>query len=491
MLKAILKRMSCIRSILLLVLVLSGLISVQAEEQWSEVRSPHFNILTNGGEQRGRDVMLQFEQMRSLFAQLFFKDQVAPSIPLQIVGLKNQKQLSGYAPLFQGKPVDIAGFYLRSQDKNYIVLDLETHNRWEAVFHEYAHLILDNNLPDAPAWFSEGFAQLCSTIIMSDKAAVVGRAPEGILEIVRTQKLLPVYVLFNVDHSSPIYNDDHSSRTLFYAQSWLAVRYLWETHRMDAVRQYLKLIRRHIPVNDAVKQAFGVEPAELDRALEAYSRAEIRASRLPLPGPSAHVWFSVAPVTALQAAAALADLHAHQDDYRRQAISEFQQVLEQDPENAIAQRGLGYALFSEHRVEAALPWLQKAAERDAGDWLVHYYLATVMAQRQDDADAPAIEREARIVTRLNPGLADGHGLLGFALMVQHKIAEAATSYATALRLKPESEAYALNLAELYTRQGKVGEARVLFSRLQNSQNFYVSAAARSHLEEQQSISAQH
>ena len=76
-------------------------------------------------------------------------------------------------------------------------------------------------------------------------------------------------------------------------------------------------------------------------------------------------------------------------------------------------------------------------------------------------------------------------------MVQHKIAEAATSYATALRLKPESEAYALNLAELYTRQGKLGEARVLFSRLQNSQNFYVSAAARSHLEEQQSISAQH
>ena len=114
MLKAILKRMSCIRSILLLVLIVGGLVSVQAEEQWSEVRSPHFNVLTNRGEQRGRDVVLQFEQMRSLFAQLFFKDQVDPSIPLQIVGLKNQKQLSGYAPLFQGKPVDIAGFYLRS-----------------------------------------------------------------------------------------------------------------------------------------------------------------------------------------------------------------------------------------------------------------------------------------------------------------------------------------------------------------------------------------
>src|SRR5204862_5712821 len=106
--------------------------------------------------------------------------------------------------------------------------------------------------------------------------------------------------------------------------------------------------------------------------------------------------------------------------------------------NAIAQRGLGYALFSEHRLDTALPWMRKAAERDAGDWLAQYYLATVMAQRQDDADAPAIEKEPRIVTRLNPGLADGHGLLELALMIQHKPAEAATAYATALRLQPQS-----------------------------------------------------
>ena len=194
------------RFILVLILILSGLSSVQAEEQWVEIKSAHFNILTNGGELRGRDVAHQFEQMRSLFAQLFFKEQIDQSIPLQIIGLKNQKQLSEYAPLFQGKPVDIVGFYLHSQDKNYIVLDLETRNRWEAVFHEYAHLILDNNLPDAPAWFSEGFAQLCSTIVMTDKEAVVGRAPEGILEIVRMQNLLPLAVLLNVDHSSPMYS---------------------------------------------------------------------------------------------------------------------------------------------------------------------------------------------------------------------------------------------------------------------------------------------
>src|SRR5690349_3257701 len=44
-----------------------------------------------------------------------------------------------------------------------------------------------------------------------------------------------------------------------------------------------------------------------------------------------------------------------------------------EPNNALAQRGLGYALYTEHHTEAALPYLEKAAASDATDWLVHYY----------------------------------------------------------------------------------------------------------------------
>ena len=105
-----------------------------------------------------------------------------------------------------------------------------------------------------------------------------------------------------------------------------------------------------------------------------------------------------------------------------------------------------------------------------------------MAQKQDDALADQIEKEARLVTMLNPGIADGFGLLGFALMTQKKNPEATTAYENALRLSPASEVYALNLAELYSLQGKMEEAKALFARLQNSLNPRISVAARSHLE---------
>ncbi|PYP91462.1 MAG: hypothetical protein DMG65_07715 [Candidatus Angelobacter sp. Gp1-AA117] len=477
------------RSIVSLGLLLGSFLAAWAQDQWVEVRSAHFNVLTDSGESRGRDLALQLEQMRFLFAQTFFKDQVDQAIPLQVIGLRGEKQISEYAPLFQGKPVSVAGFYLRTQDKDYIVLDSETRQRSEALFHEYAHLLLDNNLPDAPAWFSEGFAQFCSTIQIGGKDIIVGHAPEQAAKMARTQRLLPLSVLLNVDHNSPMYNDDHSSRSLFYAQSWLAVHYFWTTHKMEAVHKYLQLTRHHTPVADAVQQAFGMSMEKLGEALDEYSRAAMIASRISLPEHLAQPSFSATPMMTADAAATLADLHAHQDDYRSRSVEEFKELLARDPDNAIAQRGIGYALYKEHHTESALPYLRHEAQRDLRDpkdWLVHYYLSSALAQEQNDSLAPEIEKESRMVTRLNPDFADGHGLLGFAFFSQHKIAEAAIEYETALRLRPESEVYALNLAEAYTRQGRHSQARLLFDHLQNSQNWYISTAARSHLEEQHS-----
>src|SRR5215470_15408291 len=154
------------------------------EDAWIEVSSSHFDVLTDGGENSGREIGQQFEQMRSAFAQLF-STQVKQSVPLQIIALKNSRQISQYSPLYQGKPVRSTGFYLHSQDRDYIVLDLEALNRWETVFHEYAHLLLAANLPDLPPWFTEGFAEFYSTILIDDKHATIGRPPEAALEILR------------------------------------------------------------------------------------------------------------------------------------------------------------------------------------------------------------------------------------------------------------------------------------------------------------------
>jgi len=451
------------------------------EDQWTQIQSNHFDVLTDGGEKSGRDLGQQFEQMRSVFAQLF-STQVKQSVPLQIIALKNSRQISQYSPLYQGKPVRSTGFYLHSQDRDYIVLDLEAPNRWETVFHEYAHLLLAANLPDLPPWFTEGFAEFYSTIQISARQATIGRPPEAVLNVLHHEGLLPVITLLSVDRESPVYNGDSDPRSIFYAESWLVVHYLWDHNAMEQAQRYFQLIRQHVSISQAVKQAFDMEPDQFDRALQKYLHSSVEVMRVPLRQGLQPVSFSAKPVTALNAMTVLAGLHSHQPDYLPVAIKEFQEILRQDPENGTAHRDLGYIYYYQHNADAALPHLEKAAQQNPDDWRVHYFWAEMTAQKNDDALAPQIEKEARRVVELYPEFADGYGLLGFALMVEHKNAEATSAYQTALRLKPQSEVYALNLAELYSLQGRFDEAKVLFTYLQNSGNEMIATAARSHLE---------
>ena len=451
------------------------------DEQWIEVQSSHFTVLTDTGEKPGRDLGRQFEQMRSVFAQLFSR-QIKQSVPLQIIALKNSRQISEYAPLYQGRPVKTVGFYLRSQDRDYIVLDMDAPNRWETVFHEYAHLLLAANLPDLPPWFTEGFAEFYSTIVIDNKQATIGRPPEAAVEVLRQEPLMPIVTLFGVDHNSPVYNDDSDPRSIFYAESWLVVHYLWDHNQMEQAQRYFELLRQHVPITEAVKRAFDMEPDQFDRLLQKYSRSGLEALRVPLKEGLEKVSFSITPVASSHALTALAGVHAHQIGYEQQAIKELQELLRQDPGNAAAHRELGYIYYHQHNSDAALAHLQKAAEKSPDDWLVHFFWAELAAGKSDDALAPEIEKEAKLVTELNPEFADGYGLLGFALMIEHRNPEAIVAYQTALRLKPQSEVYALNLAELYTLQGRLDDAKVLFLYLQNSGNERIATAARSHLD---------
>jgi len=79
------------------------------DPQWVEVRSPNFSVITDAGDKRGRDVALRFEQMRSVFGALMTKANVNLSVPLQIVAFRNTKEMRQVAPIFSGKPTELAG----------------------------------------------------------------------------------------------------------------------------------------------------------------------------------------------------------------------------------------------------------------------------------------------------------------------------------------------------------------------------------------------
>ena len=276
------------------------------QDQWLEVRSPHFRVLTDGGERRARETALDFEQVRSVFTQVFPEGALDDSQPLLVVALKNEKELSGFTPLYKGRPVKSAGLCQTGPDGNVILIDLLAMNRWQTVVHEYGHVLL-SRFHSPPAWFNEGFAGYYSSIRIFKKEAIVGRYPEGFAEIVNNGKLLPISTLFRVTHDSPLYNDEQGERSLFYAESWLVIHYLWNNHLQPQVLKYLDLVEHNVPFAETIQQAFAMTPAEFDRAIERYRREGPKELRIKLSEATENVTLAVSLIPQIEAAVSLRD----------------------------------------------------------------------------------------------------------------------------------------------------------------------------------------
>jgi len=147
------------RCVALLALTFCLRASAATEPPWLEIHSAHFTVITDAGEKKGREVALRFEEMRAVFGSLLGKDRLQQSIPLTILAFKNDKMYYQVAPLRhipgnpQPQPITAPGFFLSSDDQDFIVLNLFEVDPWNAVAHDFAIMLLNYNYPPAQGWF--------------------------------------------------------------------------------------------------------------------------------------------------------------------------------------------------------------------------------------------------------------------------------------------------------------------------------------------------
>ena len=153
---------------------------------------------------------------------------VASPVPTVVVVFGTQRALQPYAPLYQGKPTEVGGYFIPGEDANYVALALEGgQHAYPIIFHEFAHSLIDSTIAGVPVWLNEGLAEYYSTFETRDagRSAVVGLADASHVLSLRSETLLPLPELLKVTHASPAYNEG-SKRGMFYAQSWALVHYL-------------------------------------------------------------------------------------------------------------------------------------------------------------------------------------------------------------------------------------------------------------------------
>jgi hypothetical protein len=289
--------MACTRPIArsLFLVMLLGVLAMSAHaaepSPWLEIHSTHFTVITDAGEKKGKEVALRFEQMRAVFATLLMKDRLNEPLPLTILAFKNDKDYYQSAPLYQGQPISVPGFFVPGQDQNFIVLNLFEEESWRAVAHDFAHLVLNYNYPPVEGWFDEGLAEYFSSIRIDNKQVEIGGDPElsnvftqdllqnqketrnppkSLTELLSGQVWLTLPDLLTMKHDTSTYTEA-THHTLFYAQSWITIHYLLHEKKLPETGAYFDLVEnQRVPVEEAIQKAYGITPVQFDQAVKSY-----------------------------------------------------------------------------------------------------------------------------------------------------------------------------------------------------------------------------
>ncbi len=471
--------------------------------------SAHFSVLTDAGEKKGREASLRLEQMHQAFAQLFIKPKLRMAEPLDVIAVQSDDEYIRLAPQVKGRATSAPGFFLRGEDRNYIVLDLAAEDSWRAVSHDLARLLLNFNYPSTQEWFDEGFAQYFSSLRMNDNQGQVGGDPtqaqpwnhpsagQSFTELLN-HPWLPMPELFSM-HSGP-----KGYPPIFYAQSWMVMHYLLNRNKLSDAGSYFGLVQlRKVPIEQAIQQAFGMSAAQLEQAVQEYFHsfapqtngpaaapgAVSEVNQFPAPVGPLDVAASVQDVVPAQAQSLVAEMAVRLPEHREEGAKDLEAIIaDLKGDNVIAHRAMAWVRMEKKEFDQAIEELDRARELDSRDIWTHYYRALLRYRAAQSAGKPIdgvsnMIQDLIFVVDKEPDFAEAHNMLALARLQGGSVHSAAESIRVAIMLNPRSEQYLLNFSQIDLAGKKWDDATSLLNRLKDSSNPQIAQTARKSLED--------
>ena len=459
-----------------------------ATAEWRRVDSPNFVVVGEVGARELRDIAVRFEGFRETLSRVLAEGATATAVPTVIIVFSSDRAFTPVKPRYNGKPIEVAGYFMPRQDANYIAIVADGRpGRLNVVFHEYAHLITSNTARNVPTWLSEGLAEYYSTfeVTKGGQQALLGRPVGEHLDLLREARLLPLDELLNVDSESSLYNEGNR-RSIFYAQSWALTHLilLGEPIRTKALLAYLTSVGAGTPPMEAWKTSFG---PNMDQELRNYVRREIfRALQYTFPDKLAKFDAPATPLAPAEAHAFLADFLLRQRRYDEVA-ERLAQGSKLDPTNT--RIAVTRALLDIEREEYVSAEKQLLGVDESADWLTTYFAGTgiteLVENRREAAGAQHLQAARRLFGRVQTERGELPNALARLAALELRAPEVPTlqtrtAIERARTLAPGRYDYVFVHAQVLARQSEFAAARRLLGPLMTSaypQN--VREAARS------------
>lgn len=210
-----------------------------AQAAWSQAKSRHFTVYSEGNVQTLEKFAEKLEKFDFLLRKVTKVTDPEAGSPVQVYLLNNGVEVKSLA----GNP-NAGGFYTTSDRVAYAVLarsnktskfDLGSE---EILFHEYTHHFMLHHFPAAyPAWYIEGFAEFFSVVnFPRDGSMEFGNVP-----IVR----IPTLVMASPFPLKSLFSRGSNGLSLregdrYYGTAWLLTHYfLYNSARRDEFYAYL------------------------------------------------------------------------------------------------------------------------------------------------------------------------------------------------------------------------------------------------------------
>jgi tetratricopeptide (TPR) repeat protein len=470
----------------------------QTRDNWRSVRTNHLFVIGNADAEKLRQVAAWLEFFHSAFGRLVSRNVLDSSVPTTVIIFRDDASFTPFKPFYQGRPVDLAGFFLPGEDVNYIALSLDPDNRdpFSTAFHEYVHLHLRDNVPGVPLWLNEGLAEFYGALQFSGNDALLGAPLLHYIRLLRDHELLPLSTLFSIGTNSPHYNEQDKTG-IFYGQSWALVHYLMlgENGRQEQFKRFLQQVSRGENAAKAIEDSFGVTLATLEQDLKTYvRRGDLAPQRISVDNAQVYTSYTAMQRSSLSESEAnhyLGDLllHLGRD---KDAEQYFKQAVAVDPGFIPPYESLGSMYVHQRRYAEAKKYLQKATT-SSQNYLIHYYHAYVLSREGVGPDgrikeyskenAAAMREQLLQAIKLAPNYAPAYYLLALVDVVTEERPDEALQMAQKARqLAPAKSSYSMLLADIYLRRSDPASARQILESLTRDSDQSVRNEAKDLLE---------
>jgi tetratricopeptide (TPR) repeat protein len=442
----------------------------EAADDWIEVKSAHFTVVSNAGERATRRLVWQLEQVRSATSALFSWAKPDLSKPLRVIVAKDENAMRALAPQYweDRRAIRPASVWVTGPDQHYMVIraDVEveqqgTINPYITAYASYIDLVLGQSIAgDLPLWFRRGFTSVLSNTIVRDDEIFIGAPIPWELQILRERPLLLLPKLLSVTRTSPEYTEA-TRREVYDAETWAFVHFLMfgdEGARSEKLSAFATLVNSGKEPSVAFAETLGTVES-LDGPFRLYYKRTIFSyRRIKLDVSVERERFPVRPLSPADAATTRALFHAamQRPNEARAAVAEARKTSPNCADCFVVE---GLLADREDKDAEAKAAFAKAAELDSTSAYAYYRYAGLLWQQNAPKDVlSAIEKQLQKAIELNTRFAAAYAWLG-EIKASLGDTEAIGLIRRAITLEPFEASHRIRAAHVLMRQGKGAEAR--------------------------------